>query len=82
MIVQKTKADGYFKVSNGAAQIQLRNTSEIIGIIHSATIPANTTSADFTIMGSGIEFSLGTTPCYVKVLTNGTATIAYEDISV
>ncbi len=81
MIVTITKADGPFKVSEGEAQIQLRTTSQTIGVIHSTELPAADEKPHFIINGSGIELSLGKKPCYVVVTTTGAATFAYEDIS-
>jgi len=82
MIVTKTQADGYFKVSEGQAQIQLIRSMAVVGIIHSNTVPDNSDEAHFTVSGSAINVSLGTKPCYLKVISGGVANIAYEDISV
>ena len=80
-ILTLNKASGWTKVSEGEAQIQLRNTVETIAVLHSATAPLVDSDVEFIINSSGIEVSLGKTPCYVKVVSNGNAVIAVQDIS-
>jgi len=84
-----TQADGWTQISAGEAQIQLKGTSETIAIIHSATVPLVTVPVEFivsngvfnNISNNDISYSLGKSPCYIKVLSNGTATVAVQDIS-
>jgi hypothetical protein len=78
----QTRDDGYVKVSEGAAYIQLQTTSEFLGVIHKATPPDSGDAPEFTITQAGVkELMAGTTPCYVKVITGGSATFGAVDIS-
>jgi len=76
----KTTVDGWMKVSEGAAQIQIIESTGTLGIAHSNTV-LTTEPYDFTIDTVNIEVSLIPKPCYVKVLSNGSVTFGAEDIS-
>ncbi len=76
-IVTRTREQGYLKVSEGAAQIQNRTTSESLGFIHAVEQPVADVTPEFIIIGSGIELTFVDLPCWVI----GDATFAYGDIS-
>lgn len=81
-IITKSTADGYTQVSLGELQFQIMDLEGKIGIIHSATPPNSGDTPDFVSIGNlEIQYSLGTTACYIKVLSEGSLDIAVQDIS-
>ena len=81
--ITRSEADGWFQISLGAAQIQISpNYKGSLNITHSATIPTEN-EGDFQLRGFnyGIEVTLGSEPCWVKVIGDGPLTFSYADIS-
>ena len=80
-LLKLQQSDGWVQVSLGAAQLQLRDTSKRIAVAHSATVPDVNTTEDCVLVSSGIEYSLGKDPCYIKAIYGGITAVSALDIS-
>lgn len=81
-IVTKTAQDGYFKASEGEAQIQVRTTGRSVGILNSLTVPTGAEPPEFVITGRELQYNLVAEPCYLIVIGSDDVVISYRDISV
>ena len=73
--------DGWVLASAGELQAQLFSEQHSMGIKHSVSQPAVDAEADFLVTDTNINYSFGTTACYVKALSETNITIAVQDIS-
>ena len=83
-IYSKRKSEGYIKVSEGPAQVQLHTTSHgRLGVIQASEKPAPDAEAHFNVTGTGIEPFLEPLPTYVIALSGNDEQIRYSasDIS-
>lgn len=81
MIQEITATDGYVKVSEGALQYQILEVSGTVGILHADSAPEASVPCDFTERAPEIKFSLGNSPCYIKLVRGDVLKISTQDIS-
>jgi hypothetical protein len=75
------KPNVYTDLGTQATQIQVKDGSGIIGIIHADAAPADGTKPDYELnYGDGISHTLVGKNCYVTSLSVGNVEIAYDGI--